>query len=490
MRATGPAPAATHDWAMVLRSTARYVAAILCAASLAVATALPEAVARHLDDFVLGRMQVWDTPGLSLVVVHGDEPSLSRGYGFADREAGRPMTEETLVVLGSTTKALTALAVMQLVEAGLIELDAAVTRYLPWFSTPGGHQDQITVRHLMSHSSGYPWGILFTGRRYPAELEDYVRWLRRVRLEAPPGARFGYSNDTFVILGLVIERVTGTPYEHYMHANVLEPLRMTHTTFDIELARARGLARGYRYVDGRAEPLDIRFFPSERPAGKLMTNAVELEHYFRMLLGGGRFEGHRIIPEHALQQMWTPVVIADASGLEYGLAWYLDTVAGLQLLSHPGSVRNSGSRFVLVPGASLAVGVLSNVSRPLDPRHEVAESIAAAALLFGEAPLEAPRTVILTPTRADDALLRAVPGVYASAAGALIVTARDGVLVGSLQGHDFELEPAGGSTFLVRSTFERLDGLELEFQGAELSGAAAAGDRLALMGLWFAFRVE
>ena len=477
---------------MARASAARTAAIMLVAAVLGIAGALPEALAPHVDEFVIGTMHAWDVPGLSLVVVHDGAVSIGRGYGFADREAELPMSEETLVMLGSTTKAFTALAVMQLVERGLIELDASVTRYLPWFTTPEGHEDEITVRQLMSHSSGYPWGVLFTDRPYPAQLEDYVRWLGRVSLAAPPGTRFGYSNDTFVILGHIIERVTGTSYEEYMAANVLGPLRMERTTFDVEVARERGLARGYRVAWRRAEPFDVAFVPSERPAGTLMTSARELANYFLMLLAGGRFEERRIIAEDSLRTMWTPVVPVDAAGLRYGLAWYLDAAAGLPLLWHLGSVRNAGSHFVLVPEASLAVGVMSNVSRPLDPRREVAESIAAAALLFGEAPLRASPIVILTPTPPTDDMLRAVPGTYRSAAGPLVVVERDGALVASIQGNAFEMEPAGGTTFILRSDVERLDGLELEYRAAD-PGAGdplAASDRLALMGLWFAFRTE
>ena len=143
------------------------------------------------------------------------------------------------------------------------------------------------------------------------------------------------------------------------------------------------------------------------------------------------------------------MVPVDATGRRYGLAWYVDSVAGLQLPWHLGSVQNGGSHVVLVPEASLAVGVMGNVSRPLDPRHEVAESITAAALLFGDAPLEAPRTVVLAPTRPGEELLRAVPGVYASAAGPVTVTARDGALMGSVHGHAFELLPAGGVSGLI-----------------------------------------
>jgi len=477
---------------MIGRLAAMLLVTLHVAAALAAGGALPEALELHLDAFVTDRMRAWDTPGLSLVVVYDGTSASSRGYGFADREAERPMTDDTLVMLGSTTKAFTALAVMQLVERGLIDLDASVTRYLPWFATPEGNEDRITVRQLMSHSAGYPWGILFTDRTYPEEMEPYVRWLRRVRLASPPGERFGYSNDTFVVLGLIVEQVSGTSYEAYMDANVLAPLRMTRATFDVEVARARGLAQGYRVVLRSAEPLDVRFTRSERPAGTLMTSAAEFGHYLVMLLGGGRLGERVIITEDSLATMWTSVVPVDGTGLRYGLAWYLDSVAGLRLAWHLGSVRNSGSHVVVVPEAGLAVGVMSNVSRPLDPRREVAESIAAAALVFGDEPLEPPAIGILVRAGPTDDLLRVMPGAYASAAGPVVVVERDGALVGSVHGHAFELESVGGTTFLVRSEHARLDGLELEFRAADPASGdpIAASDRLVLMGLWFAFRSE
>jgi CubicO group peptidase (beta-lactamase class C family) len=466
--------------------------AVALAAPVAAADGVSAVLDRHLDAFVDARMRAWDTPGMSLAIVREGTEALARGYGFADREAGRPMTEITPVVLGSTTKAFTALAVMQLVERGLVDLDASVTRYLPWFRTPGGRQDDITIRHLMSHSSGYPWGILFTDRNYPEGLEEYVRWLGGVRLATEPGARFGYSNDPFVVLGLVVEGVTGMRYEAYMETHVLGPLGMTAATFDADVARDRGLARGYGVSWRGASPLDVAFVRSERPAGTLMASAAELVPYLRMLLAEGQFDGRTLLSAASLRTMWTPVVPIDGDGLAYGLAWYLDTVAGMQLVWHLGSVRNSGSHVALVPEAGVAVAVASNASRPLDPRREVAESVVATALLFGEAPLAPPRSVALTPTPTAPDLLRTVPGTYDSAAGPVVVTERDGALHGSVDGVAFELESAGGTTFLVRSTAPRLDGLELTFRAPETTAGdpLAAADRLDLMGLRFAFRSE
>jgi CubicO group peptidase (beta-lactamase class C family) len=463
--------------------------------SLAGARTLPPAVAAHIDGFVTERMAAWDTPGMSLLVVLDDEVVYSRGYGFADREAERPMTEDTLVVLGSTTKAMTALAVMQLVEAGRIELDAPVTRYLPWFRTADGRGGEITVRHLMSHSSGFPWGILFTGREsYPAEMEAYVRWLSRVRLEAAPGERYGYSNDTFVILGLIVQEVSGMAYETYMYENVFGPLEMNRTTFDIPTAEARGLARGYRNEYGVAKPFDVPFVPSENAAGKLMTSVSDLGNYFLMLLGRGRFGDHRLISEASLEEMWTPVVPVD-DHTSYCLAWYSIEAGPIDFVSHPGSVRNSGSRFILAPEARLGVGVLSNISRPLDPRNEVAEGVAVATLLFGDHPLETaapPADASAMDPAALDKLdeLDRIVGEYGSAAGPVRIFREGMELLGWVYGQEFELHPYRENAFILRSDFSRLDGLVLEYQPADRSAQAwlAGNDGLALMGQWFAFR--
>jgi CubicO group peptidase (beta-lactamase class C family) len=457
------------------------------------ARSLPAAVRDNIDGFVTERMAAWSTPGLSLIIVEGDEVIYSRGYGFADLERERLMTENTPVVLGSTTKAMTTLAVMQLVEAGKVELDAPVTRYLLWFGIADARGADITVRHILSHSSGFPWGDLFSGRAdQEEELEAYVRSLADVTLEAAPGSRYGYSNDTFTIAGLIVQTVSGMAYEDYMYKNVFGPLEMNRTTFDVALAESWGLAQGYRNEYGVAAPYSVPFTDSENPAGKVMTSSAELGNYFIMLLNGGRFGGARIVSEASLAEMWTPVVPVE-EGISYGMAWYLVDVGAMRFVSHPGSVRTSGSRFVLVPEARLGVGVLSNISRPLDPRNEVAESVALATLLFGDAPLRAP------PAReapasyvADPAAWREVVGVYASAAGPVRIFLEGDRLLGTVYGYSFELEPHGDLAFTVRSDFARLDGADLTFQAADptVQSWLAGDDRLLLLGQLFAFKSE
>src|SRR5919202_138887 len=192
--------------------------------------------ATRIDAYMRERMPDLRTPGLSFVVVDGDQVLLSHGYGFADRDAGTPMTEDTPVAVASTNKGMTALAMMQLVEEGLVDLDAPVTRYLPDFSMDDERAAEITVRQVLSHTAGIPAGIHTDGAQDDQALQRRVASLASVKLSRAPGTGYEYANDGYSVAGLVIQTVSGQPYEDYLAAHVFEPLGMARTTFD--LARA------------------------------------------------------------------------------------------------------------------------------------------------------------------------------------------------------------------------------------------------------------
>src|SRR5919202_2819982 len=192
--------------------------------------------ATRIDEYLRGRMPDLRTPGLSVVVVDGEQVLLSRGYGFADHEAGTPMTQDTLVQIASTNKGMIALAMMQLVERGLVDLDAPVTRYLPTFSMDDERAAEITVRQTLSHTAGIPAGIHTDGAQDDQALQRRVASLASVKLSRAPGTGYEYANDGYSVAGLVIQTVSGQPYEDYLAAHVFEPLGMARTTFD--LARA------------------------------------------------------------------------------------------------------------------------------------------------------------------------------------------------------------------------------------------------------------
>src|SRR5205823_10772431 len=137
--------------------------------------------------------------------------SVTRGFGLANREQAVAMTPETLVALGSTTKSVTALAILQFVEQGRVDLEAPVTRYLPWFSMDDPRAGEITVRQLLTHTSGIPASAQIDGNQDPDALEQRVRALDWEQLRSAPGTQFEYANDGFNVAGLIVQAVAGVP---------------------------------------------------------------------------------------------------------------------------------------------------------------------------------------------------------------------------------------------------------------------------------------
>src|SRR5919202_5368307 len=192
-------------------STARAFAvpiALAVALTPLIATAAPGRAqtadaATRIDAYMRERMPDLRTPGLSVVVVDGDQVILSRGYGFADREAGTPMTEDTPVAVASTNKGMTALAMMQLVEQGLVDLDAPVTRYLPNFRMDDERAAGITVRQVLSHTAGIPAGTATDLAQDDQALQRRVASLASVKLRYAPGSGYEYSLDGYSVAGLI-----------------------------------------------------------------------------------------------------------------------------------------------------------------------------------------------------------------------------------------------------------------------------------------------
>ena len=193
----------------------------------------------EIESFVQGEMAAQRVPGLALGIVEDGRVAYVRGFGKAD-DSGRAVTPQTPFIIGSVAKSFTALAIMQLVEANKIDLDAPVQRYLPWFRVADEKASaEITVRHLLNHTSGISTK---TGRSYQGDgdtsdtaLEQAVRKLKSAELSAPVGSKHQYSTINYSVLGLIVQTVTGQSYESYVQAKILDPLQM-HNSFTSETA--------------------------------------------------------------------------------------------------------------------------------------------------------------------------------------------------------------------------------------------------------------
>lgn len=201
-----------------------------------------------IEQFVAEQFAAGHFPGMGVVVVRGDELVLIEALGVADPD-GRPVTANTAFGIGSMTKSFTALAVLQLVEAGQIDLDAPLQRYLPDFRLAEPNAAAITVRHLLHQTSGLPTAAGFwdaAGTEPAGQPLARMRALAEMRLAHPPGVQHTYSNANYDLAGLLIERVSGRPYEQVIDERILTPLHMGDSVVGTVSGQLVDVARGFQ----------------------------------------------------------------------------------------------------------------------------------------------------------------------------------------------------------------------------------------------------
>jgi CubicO group peptidase (beta-lactamase class C family) len=428
---------------------------LFSATTLAQAT-LPTELVSKVDAFVTERMVLGKLPGLSLVIVKDGQVTYTKGYGFANIEKQIAMTDHTRVAIGSTTKGMTALAVMQLVEQGKLDLDAPVENYVPWFSVDDPHGDDITLRHLLTHTSGLPASAAFDGNREPDALEQHVRSLATTKLQRTPGSEFEYANDGYAVAGLVVQEVSGMPYADYMTKFIFAPLGMQDATFDFTRAEAEGMAQGYIRQRSSFVPRPLLVSQGFAPAGTLLTSASDVGNYLAALLNGGE----KVISEGSLEEMWKPqATIGD--GTQYGFGWVIVNLDGLELITHDGSVEVSGSIFVIVPSQKLAVGVLTNFSN--GHTNEIGKGI--TTLLLGGEPEPSQEPVLRDPSTftANPDVWQPYVGDYETHQGLVHIYADGNKLLGQAGDVTFELEAYGDNDFVLRGEIGALEGHGVSF---------------------------
>ena len=363
--------------------------------SLALAT-IPVSASNPADDFaaidryIESEMDAGRIPGLALGIVKGDEILYLKGYGKAD-ETGRPVTPQTPFVLGSTTKSFTALAIMQLVEAGKVELDAPVQRYLPWFRVADPKaSEQITIRHLLNQTIGLPYGA---GTAYIAKenaqtsaLEEEVRALKDVKPNRPVGESFEYCNLNYGTLGLVIESVTGESYEQYVEENIFAQLGMNNSYASYQEAQQHDLAQGYLLWWGMPKPYKLIYNRAGLPSGYLVSSAEDMSHYLIAHLNGGRFGDVSVLSEKGVADMHLAAAPTTMMGTKaYGMGWFIAEMDGESVIWHAGGVANGHSDLILSPETDYGIFVVFNSSHILDSAgSEIAEGV--FSLLLGHQP--------------------------------------------------------------------------------------------------------
>ncbi|WP_020661829.1 serine hydrolase domain-containing protein [Amycolatopsis benzoatilytica] len=344
--------------ARLIRLAAAATAVAVAAATLAVfaapASAQPgadPAVAHLRDELTTARM-----PAASYALVSGDGTVKTGAVGDG-------VTPQSPFLLGSLSKSFTSLAVLQLVDAGKVGLDTPITAYLPWFRT-GGANEPITVRQLLTQTSGLPTEAGRVDIYEPeTTLEQRVRAVADVVPVSRPGTVFHYCNKNYATLGLMIEQVSGQRYADYVKEHIFAPLGMTRSFTDLAEARRAGLVEGSSVLFGLNVPIETPEFRGALPDGYLISTAEDLSHYLTFQLTG-TYRNARLLSPGSLRLMHSPAIPTGddhaVQGIDhYGFGWGTGTVNGQPVVEHDGDLTRYHANIGYLPQSRVGLVVLT-----------------------------------------------------------------------------------------------------------------------------------
>ncbi len=308
-----------------------------------------------VDSLANSEMKNQKIPGLSVVVVRDGKIDYVKGYGFSNIEHNVAVKPETIFQSGSVGKQFTAFAVMLLVEEGKMSLDDRLTKYFP--DAPASW-DAITVKNLLTHTSGF--GEYMNGFNFRNDYTEDALYkvFREIPLEFKPGEKSDYSNMGYATLGIIISKVTGEFYGKFLKQRIFDPLGMSTARIITESDIVPNRAAGYKLVDGELKNQDwVSPTINTTADGSLYITALDMAKW-----EAGLNEG-RLLKKESYEAMWSPVKLNDGSTYPYGFGWRISTVKDQRILEHDGTWQGFETTIMRYPDKKIAVIVFANLLR-------------------------------------------------------------------------------------------------------------------------------
>lgn len=391
-------------------------------------------------------MAAWGISGVALALVDDQKTVHAAGYGEAKRDS--------VFRCGSISKLFNAVAVMQVVEQGKLDLDAPVESFgaglLP--VNPFTNTMPVTLRQLLCHRSGMIRESPVGGYLDDSQpgLARTIASVPQTVLVNPPNTKTRYSNVGPSIAGRVVEVVSSTSYERYQQAHILGPLGMTSSTWLLrDLPRGRLVKSWLRMADGRGGFVRQRcpeFDLGTIPAGNLFTTAEDLARFVAMLAAEGRTPSSQLLKPETLAQMFTPQLTGASDG--YGLGFGIGNIQGFKVVRHNGAVYGHSTSLAFLPEAKLGVVVLSNEDI-VNARISRLANLALTLMLDAKCGVKPPPVPITIPLSSD--ALAALAGEYESQSYWASLAVEDGRLVATMSGQPVKLRPVEPLRFLADS---------------------------------------
>ena len=313
------------------------------------------AQADQVDDYVRAEMQQQKIPGLSIAVVRGGEVVKAQGYGLANVELNVAATPETIYQSGSVGKQFTATLVMMLVEEGKMNLGDPISKYIP--DAPAIWQS-VTLRHLLTHTSGLSNSLYTKINMWQDYTEDeLVKEIAALPLDFQPGDKWSYSNPGYLMLGVLIRKVTGKFYGDLLRERIFGPLGMTTARILDEADIIPNRAAGYRLVDGRLKNQEwVAPALNTTADGAIYLTVLDMAKWDAALYS------EKLLKRASLDLMWTPVKLNSGKTEEYGFGWELGDIRGHRIIHHSGGWQGFTAQIYRYVDDKLTVIVMTNLA--------------------------------------------------------------------------------------------------------------------------------
>jgi D-alanyl-D-alanine carboxypeptidase len=310
-------------------------------------------IARKID-LLVDREYDAHSPGAVILLARGERVLYRREVGMANLELGVPLAPEMVFRIASFTKPFTAQAVLLLAEDGKLHVQDEVDQYLPGIQAFSG----ITIEHLLTHTSGLmnytdlpEW---WAGHRQELSVMDLVGLFKNRPRVSVPGTCWAYNNSGYVLLGAILEVITGMPYGRFVQHRIFDPLEMAHSEYEDASRIVPGRVSGYQLAGDafqNAEPISVT---QVYAAGGLLSTIDDLARWSRALFAG------RILKPETMRRSFAPFLLQDGSPTRYGYGWFLGALGGIPLVEHLGSLPGYAHYMIGAPAQQLFTAVLSN----------------------------------------------------------------------------------------------------------------------------------
>lgn len=321
------------------------------------------------DEIVNKGLQGLNVPGVAVAIIVEDEVVLAKGYGFKDLEKKVPMTPDTLLAIGSASKAFTVFALGTLVDEGKLDWDKPLRNYIPWFRLyDSSASERLTPRDTVTHRSGLPRHDLMWYNNTAISREDLVRRLAYLKPTADLRAIWQYNNLMYLTAGYLVEVLTGKTWEDGVRAQVLNPLGMKRTNFSVaDSQKDSDFSLPYQEREGKLEKMAFRSLTNMGPAGSINSSVNEMSSWVLVHINGGKLKDKQIINPQTVQDMHlahmptgeTPE-IPEVTPADYGMGWFVDSYRGHGRVHHGGNIDGFSAMVSMLPQDRVGFVVLSN----------------------------------------------------------------------------------------------------------------------------------